>query len=146
MNPNCYHLGEIFLVFHNDSFCFNLATTISWIWIGNFLDSISLGWWFSFERMFALSSSSSSCRVTSTDISDPLSPPLPIVHRFRQVLRATPNILTELLYVGSRWSPWFCSAMWRGPLEYITYELVLTSPAVFCMSGSSNLNSFRDMW
>ena len=45
------------------------------------------------------------------DIPDPLSlsPPLPIVHRFRQVLRATPRILTELLYVGSSWSPYFCS-------------------------------------
>ena len=34
--------------------------------------------------------------------------------------------------------------MCRGPLEYITYELVPASPAVSCMSGSSNLNSFRD--
>ena len=28
--------------------------------------------------------------------------------------------------------------------EYITYELVPDSPAVSCMSGSSNLDSFRD--
>ena len=28
--------------------------------------------------------------------------------------------------------------------EYITYELVPASPAVSCMSGSSNLDSFRD--
>ena len=28
--------------------------------------------------------------------------------------------------------------------EYITYELVSASPAVFCVSGSSNLDSFRD--
>ena len=48
-----------------------------------------------------LSSSSSSCRVTSTDISDPLPPLLPIVHRFWQILRATSRILTELLYAGS---------------------------------------------
>ena len=33
-------------------------------------------------------SSSSSCRAISTDILEPLSPPLPIVHRIRQVLRA----------------------------------------------------------
>ena len=33
--------------------------------------------------------SSSSCRGASTDIPDPLSPLLPIVHRFWQVLRAT---------------------------------------------------------
>ena len=31
-----------------------------------------------------------------------------------------------------------------GPSEYITYEFVPASPAVSCMSGSSNLNSFRD--
>ena len=59
-------------------------------------------------------SSSSSCRVISTDIPDPLSPPLPIAHRFWQVLMATPRILTELLYVGSSWPPCFCTAMWRG--------------------------------
>ena len=53
----------------------------------------------------------SSCRAISTDIRDPLSPPLPLVHRFWQVLRATPHILTELLYVGSSWSSCFCSAM-----------------------------------
>ena len=46
-------------------------------------------------------SSSSSCHAISSDILDPLSPPLPIVHRLRQVPRATPRILTELLYVGS---------------------------------------------
>ena len=33
--------------------------------------------------------------------------------------------------------------MW-GPQEYVTYELVLASPAVSGVSGSSNLNSFRD--
>ena len=34
--------------------------------------------------------------------------------------------------------------MCGGPQKYITYELVPTSPAVSCMSGSSTLNSFRD--
>ena len=38
--------------------------------------------------------SSSSCRVASTDIPDPLSPLLPIVHRLWQVFRATSHILT----------------------------------------------------
>ena len=47
-----------------------------------------------------------------------------------QPFRATSHIVTELLYVGSSWSSWFCSSMWRGPQEYITYELVPTSPAV----------------
>ena len=60
-------------------------------------------------------SSSSSCHAISMDIPDPLFPHLPIVHRFRQVLRATPRILTELLQVGSSWSPCFCSTMCRGP-------------------------------
>ena len=39
-------------------------------------------------------SSSSSCRATSTDIPDPLSPLFPIVHRLRLVFRATSRILT----------------------------------------------------
>ena len=38
--------------------------------------------------------SSSSCRAASTDIPDPLSPFLPIVHRLWQVFRATSRILT----------------------------------------------------
>ena len=38
----------------------------------------------------------------------------------------------------------FCLAICGGPWEYITYELVLASPAVSCVSGSSNLYSFRD--
>ena len=36
--------------------------------------------------------------------------------------------------------------MWRGPLEYITYEFVLTSPATSYKIVSSNLDSFRDRW
>ena len=91
-------------------------------------------------------SSSSSCRAISTDILDPLSPPLPIVHCFRQIFRAISRIGTELLYISSSWSSRFCSAMWSGPQEYITYELVSTSPAVSRMSGSSNFDSFRDEW
>ena len=39
------------------------------------------------------SSSSSSCRAASTDIPDPLSPLLPIVHRLWQIFRATSRIL-----------------------------------------------------
>ena len=57
------------------------------------------------------SSSSSSYRAASTDILDPLSPLLPIVHRLWQVFRATSSILTELLYVCSSWSFCFCSAI-----------------------------------
>ena len=68
--------------------------------------------WISYKIYWYISSS---CRAISTDIPDPLSAHVPIVHRFRQVLWATPRILTELLCVGSSWSPCFCSAMWRGP-------------------------------
>ena len=66
-------------------------------------------------------SSSSSCRAASTDIPDPLPPLLPIVHRFWLVLRATSRILTELLYICSSCLSYFCSAIWGGPLQYITY-------------------------
>ena len=41
-----------------------------------------------------ISSSSSSYHAGSTDIPDPLSPLLPIVHRPRQVFRTTTCILT----------------------------------------------------
>ena len=88
--------------------------------------------------------SSSSCRAVGTDIPDPLSPFLPIVHRLRQVFRATPCILTLPLDICSCWSSCFCPAICGGPLEYITYELVPASPTVTCMSGLSNLDSFRD--
>ena len=61
-------------------------------------------------------SSSSSCRAASTDIPDPLSPLLPIVHCFWLVFRATSCILTELLYVCSTWPSCFCSAIWGGSI------------------------------
>ena len=77
-----------------------------------------------------------------TDIHDLLSLPLPIVHWFRQVFRATSRIGTELLYVGSSWLSCLCSFMWRGPQEYITNKLVLTSPVVSRMSGSFNFDIF----
>ena len=89
-----------------------------------------------------VSPSSSSCHATSTDLHDPLSPLLPIVYCFRRVFRVTSRIGTELLYVGSCRSSCLCSSMWRGPQEYITYEFILTSPAVSRMSGSSNFDSF----
>ena len=86
------------------------------------------------------SSSSSSCRAASTVIPDPLSPLLPIIHRLRWVFKVTSCVL----YVGSCWSSCFCTSICGGPQEYIAYELVLASPAVSCVSGSSNLYSFRD--
>ena len=41
-----------------------------------------------------ISSSSSSCGAASTDIPDPLSPRLPIIHRLWQVFRVTSCIIT----------------------------------------------------
>ena len=74
-------------------------------------------------------SSSSSCHAISTDVSEPLSPPFHIVHCFWQVFRATSSLCTELLYVCSSWTSGLCSSLWKDPQEYITYELVPTSPA-----------------
>ena len=56
-------------------------------------------------------SSSSSCHAISIDIPDPLSPPLPIVHCYWQVLRATSSIGTELLHVSSSWMSCLCSSI-----------------------------------
>ena len=54
---------------------------------------------------------SSSCHAISTDIPDPLSPHLPIVQCFQQILRATSCIGTELLYVGLSWTSCLCSSL-----------------------------------
>ena len=91
-------------------------------------------------------SSLSPQRAISTNILHPRWQPFFIIHCVRQVFRATFCISTELLYVGSSWSSNLCLSMWRGPREYITYEFVYTSPAVFCMNGSSNFDSFSDGW
>ena len=88
--------------------------------------------------------SSSSCRAASMDVPDPLSPLFPIIHHLRQVFRVTSRVLTYLLYVSSSWSSCFCTSICGSPQEYIAYELVLASPAVSRVSGSSNLYSFRD--
>ena len=55
-----------------------------------------IGSYFSITLYIYISSSSpsSSCRAVSTDIPDPLSPLLPIIHRLRQVFRVTSCVLT----------------------------------------------------
>ena len=69
-----------------------------------------------------------SARISQT----PLSPPLPIIHCFQQVFRAT--------------SPYqHRAAEWKF-LLVILPELIPTSPAVSRMSGSSDLDSFQDGW
>ena len=52
--------------------------------------------------------SPSSSHAVSTDLPDPLSQPISIIHRSR-----------ELLHIGFRLSSCFCSSMSRGPQEYI---------------------------
>ena len=79
----------------------------------------------------------------STDIPDPLSPFVSIVHRFRLVFYATCSISTERLYIGSSKSPSHFSSVWRSPQEYITYESVLISPVVSHISCLSNSDGFR---
>ena len=120
----------------------NWLTLSNWVRIPvTLLPSLSgLVWSCPFEllqKFYGTSSSSSSCRAASTDIPDPLSTLLPIIHHFWQVFRATSRILTELLYVCSSWSSCFCLAICGDPSEYITDEFVLASPAMSCVSGSS---------
>ena len=90
--------------------------------------------------------SSSSCCVASTDLPDPLSLSVSIVHRSREVFQAISCIGTEMLYIASSWSSCLWLSMWWGPLEYIAFEFVLSSPEVFRISGSSNFDSFCDGW
>ena len=84
------------------------------------------------------------CRTAITDLS--LSTSVFIVHRSWEIFKAISCIDTELLNIGSSWSSYLCSVMWRGPQEYVVYEFAFTSPAVSRMSGSSNLDSFCDGW
>ena len=58
---------------------------------------------------------SSSCRAGSTDIPEPLSPLLPIVHRPRQVLRTASRILTQLLLHGHVWGSIRVHLLWVRP-------------------------------
>ena len=90
-------------------------------------------------------SSSSSYRAGSTDIPDPLSPLLPIVHRPRQVFRTTtciPHIAAECTFV-------LVVLLLRGRVWGIHKSTSLMSSSLLlqqcpCMSGSPNLNRFRD--
>ena len=61
------------------------------------------------------SSSSSSCRAASTDIPDPLSPLLPIIHRLRQVFWVTscvPHIAAVCKFGGPVVSAFAWPHMW----------------------------------
>ena len=81
---------------YNSWKCHDRKQKCNWKWpiIFTFIRSL-------FTISCSSSSSSSLCCTISTVISDPLSPHLPIVHCFQQVLKATSHIGTELLYVVS---------------------------------------------
>ena len=91
-------------------------------------------------------SSSSSCYSACTDPPDPLTLHVSIVHHSRAVFQIIYCIGRELLHIGSSSLSCLYLSMCQGPQHYITYEFVFTSPAVFCISGSSNIDSFRDGW
>ena len=91
-------------------------------------------------------SSWSSCHAASTNIHDPLPPPVTVVHCSWYVFKVTSCISTELLYIDTSWSSCLCSSMGRSPQDYVTYALIPASPAVSRMSGSSNLDNFHDGW
>ena len=85
-----------------------------------------------------------SCRAACTDFSDPLLFPVSIVHRFWGVFQATPCIGRELLQINSCWSSCLGLSL-SGVLQlYIVCVFALTFPAVSRVSGSSNLDGFRD--
>ena len=102
---------------------------------------------FSYLTLIIISSSSSSSRcAANTDLLDIFLPSFSIAHRSREVFQATSCIGTELLHSCFSSSSYLCSSMGWDPLEYVTHELVLTSPAVSRISGSSNLDTFGDGW
>ena len=94
------------------------------------------------SQIYFYISISSSYRNASTDLPDSHLQLVSIFRRSLEVFQATSCICTELLYIGSCWSSCLCSSMRRGPQEYIINEFILTSLAVSCNSGSSNLDSW----
>ena len=102
--------------------------------------------WKNFNFASAICLSYSSCRAASTDFPHPTWPPVSIIHRSRKVFQATSRIDTVMLYINSCWSSKLCSSIWRGPLVFIAFEFFFTFPVVCRISGSSNLDIFRDGW
>ena len=78
-------------------------------------------------------SSSSSCHAASTDIADPLSLLLPIVHRLRLVFMATSRILTKLLYVWPSRSSRFCSVIFSGTYTRIHIYIYINIYMCVCV-------------
>ena len=72
---------------------------------------------------------SSLCRAVSTDLPDPFSLPISIVHRPREVFQATSCIGTELLYIGSSWSSNLCDRVHRNISLMSSFLLLQQGPA-----------------
>ena len=87
---------------------------------------------------------SSSSHSASTDFSEFFSPSLPIIHHSWQIFQITPCVHIELLLVSSCWLANTDTSIWRGPLENVTYEFVLASLVVSCISCLSYSDGFRD--
>ena len=86
-------------------------------------------------------SSSSWCHAISTDIPDSLSR-----HSSLSSIASDRSSGLHPVSAQSCRLVLVILSLWRGPQEYITYELVLTSPAVSHISSLSNFDSFRDGW
>ena len=95
---------------------------------------------------FNLQSSSplSSNHVDNGVFSYPLSPSVPIVHCFCQVLKTASSVCTELIHVSPNCLTSPGRPCVRIPKGTSLYEFVLTSPAVPQMSCLSYLNCLRD--
>ena len=95
-------------------------------------------------QLWIKSSSSSSCRAASTDIPDPLSPLLPIVHRLWQGYIPYPHIavvcmfeLVVLLLPGHMWGSIRVHHLWAHPCfsSSVLQCLVRLTWMVFVMGG-----------
>ena len=93
-------------------------------------------------------SSSSSCRAASTDLPVPLSPPVSIIHRSREVFQDISCIGTVLLYIGFSWSSCLCLFMWRSPQELnfrfdVIFGISKFHEASFILNLIRNLSFYR---
>ena len=68
--------------------------------------------------------SSSSSHATCMDLPNPLSPPVSIVHRSRQVFQAKSCIGTELLYIGRLTFAYPCEGVY-GSISFRSLPLLL---------------------
>ena len=76
----------------------------------------------------------SSCHAAYTDLLDPISPPVSIVHRSREVFQATSCIGTKLLYIGSSWLTTFAR-----PCEGVPSTTSLMSSSLLLQQRSACL-------